>query len=33
MHTEPAKQAAETRLAAYERLLIELDRELNGRDL
>jgi uncharacterized protein len=33
MHTEPARLAAETRLAAYERLLIELDRELNGRDL
>lgn len=33
MHTEPAKQAAETRLAAYERLLAELDDELSGKDL
>jgi uncharacterized protein len=33
MHTEPARRAAETRLAAYERLLAELEGELQGRDL
>lgn len=33
MHTEPAKRAAELRLAAYGRLLAELGRELKGNDL
>jgi uncharacterized protein len=33
MHTGPARRAAETRLAAYEQLLTELERELNGQDL
>ena len=33
MHTEPARRAAEARLAAYERLLAELERELKGEDL
>ncbi len=33
MHTEPAKRAAESRLAAYDQLLTELGRELEGDDL
>ena len=33
MHTEPARRAAEARLAAYERLLSGLERELQGEDL
>jgi uncharacterized protein len=33
MHTEPARRAAQTRLEAYERLLIELGRELKAEDL
>ncbi len=33
MHTGPARRAAQARLAAYERLLDELEGELRGRDL
>jgi hypothetical protein len=33
MHTEPAKRAAETRLAAYRALYDALERELAGDDL
>lgn len=33
MHTEPARRAAQSRLAAYERLLDELAEELSGEDL
>ena len=33
MHTKPARRAAEARLATYERLLADLERELQGEDL
>ena len=33
MHTQPARRAAEARLASYERLLADLERELQGDDL
>ncbi|UCG25503.1 MAG: HD domain-containing protein [Chloroflexota bacterium] len=33
MHTEPARRAAATRLAAYERFVVQLEQELLGHDL
>ena len=33
MHSEPARQAAATRLAAYERFVVQLEQELLGHDL